>query len=56
MAKSETGENHAGGRAKRLGKHGITLVLLLAVIVTGALTYYERQQLWEMYARLIHRG
>jgi len=54
MAKSEKGENHAGGRRARWGKHVITSVLLLAFIVTGMMAYYARQQFWEAYFHLIH--
>jgi len=54
VANSDRDKNHAGGRGKHWVTHAVTLVLLLAVIVTGAMAYYAREQWWDMYLRLIH--
>lgn len=35
-------------------KHATTLILLLAVIVTGTLAYFSRQIWWDMYMSLTH--
>jgi hypothetical protein len=39
---------------KILGRHAITLLLFLALIVVGIVAYCARQQWWELYMSLTH--
>ena len=48
-------QNDARLRARHWGRHAITVILLLALIVTGVAAYFARQQWWEeMYRKLTH--
>ena len=47
-------QNDTGSRVRHRVRHAITLLLLLAVIVTGVAAYYSRQQWWDMYMSLTH--
>ena len=47
-------QNETKPRARYWARHAITLLLLLAVIVTGVAAYYARQQWWDMYMSLTH--
>jgi hypothetical protein len=46
--------NDANPHPRHWVKHAITLLLLLALIVTGAAAYFARQRWWEMYMSLTH--
>jgi hypothetical protein len=47
-------QNATESRARHWGRHAITLLLLLVLIVTGVTAYYARERWWEMYMRLTH--
>ena len=48
-------QNDTRPRARHWARHAITVILLLALIVTGVAAYFARQQWWEeMYRKLTH--
>jgi hypothetical protein len=46
---------HRNDSPRHWARHAITVILLLALIVTGVAAYFARQQWWEeMYRKLTH--
>jgi len=54
LAKPDPGKEENGSvpRRTRWVKYGITLLLLLAAVVTGVAVYEVRQEWWELYLGL----
>ena len=52
----DPGNQSNASRAQRWAKRIITLLLLLAVIVSGIAIYYTRQEWREMYMKVMARG
>jgi hypothetical protein len=52
---NDQARSNAASRAQRWAKHGITLLLLSALIVAGIAVYYTRQEWREMYMKVMVR-
>jgi len=54
MTRRDSDNNQGNGNphARRWGKHAITVLLLLALIITGTSAYLARQQWWDLYIGL----
>jgi hypothetical protein len=49
---SDNNPDNGSPHARRWGKHAITVLLLLALVITGTSAYLARQQWWDLYISL----
>lgn len=57
MSEPKPGEENERGNPSRTqwASYTITLLLLLALVVTGTAAYYAREQWWDQYLSFIRR-